>query len=193
MNDHPNAIMHTVYTWVIDDHPNPEKVYDWVRDNWHYLGDPTVDDTTTSLAAFAKHFDCKVDWSISIVPDRGEYIRFIDLNWPMETYEAHQLKSYLHRDGYFQYCDKQGRLHDLCDGECPLTGCYTDEILLDAVREFRSKPDEVDMWMLLEDCSKRILESLHKEGEYIYSNEGLKQMLSDNEYEFKENGKIYTD
>jgi hypothetical protein len=29
---------HTIKTYTIDDHPQPERVFNWIRHNWHDLG-----------------------------------------------------------------------------------------------------------------------------------------------------------
>jgi len=191
MSRHLNATAHTIYTWQIEHHPHPEKVYDWVRSNWHDLGDCVLDYASDSLKAFAKHFDCDVDWAMCVTPDRGELITFAGLNWHMTEYEGGALANYLREKRYFMYTDGKGVLLDLLDGECPFTGYYTDEVLLDKVREFRAEPADITMRALLESCASDLLETLHKEGEYIYSDEGLKETLMAHEYEFKENGEIF--
>ncbi len=44
-------ISEKVYT--IDDHPNPKAVYDWVRNNWHDLGEQMVQERVDSRKAVA--------------------------------------------------------------------------------------------------------------------------------------------
>ena len=65
----------TVNTYTIEDHPQPEKVYEWIRENWHDLAEHHVSELIDSLKAFTQEFNLELDYSISAVPDRGEYIR----------------------------------------------------------------------------------------------------------------------
>jgi hypothetical protein len=66
----------TVYT--IDEHPNPEKCFDWIRHNWHELNSHSVDEVADSINALSEAIGGTVDYSISAVPDRVEFIRFRD-------------------------------------------------------------------------------------------------------------------
>jgi len=152
----------TVYT--IESHPDPEKVFEWIRDNWHDLGDFCVQEMVESLQAFSDHISATLDYSISIVPDRGEYIRFrcdcdlVDVKKSLDLY-----------------------------GDCPFTGVFYDETILDAFRDCDSDDSLDDV---LRDVEYRVLKDLHNEGEYIYSDEGLREFCEANEYEFTESGKI---
>jgi len=181
------AKKHTTYTWLIEDHPYPDKVYDWVRDNWHDLGDHTVTEATESLEKFAAHFDCEVDWSLGIDPSRGEYITF-SAPFDLQGYSGHSLKAILHINHYFEFLAKDGIHKKFSRGECPFAGVHFDEVLLDAVWDFRSNPEELTMNQLMRRCGENLLKCIHDEGEYIYSDKGLKDFLTANEYEFLQNG-----
>jgi len=152
----------TVYT--IESHPAPERVFDWIRDNWHDLGDFCLQEMVNSLESFADHIGTTLDYSISIVPDRGEYVRF-DCD--------HTLSDVL-------------RSLDL-SGNCPFTGVCYDETILDAFRHC-NRGDSLNE--VLRDAEYRVLKDLHNEGEYIYSDEGLRELCEANEYEFNETGAI---
>lgn len=163
----PRIIEKTVYT--IEEHPNPEAVYGWIRDNWHDLGDFAVEESIVSLKAFAEHIGARVDYSISIVPDRGENIRFS-----------------------FEY--NEPTLGDVIidldlSGNCPLTGMCYDENILDAVRDAATDATAT-LADVLRDVEYNVLKTLHNEGDYLYSDEGLFEMCQANEYEFYENGEI---
>lgn len=153
----------TVYT--IEEHPNPESVYEWIRDNWYNLGEHVVEEFVESLESFASHTGAgRCKYSISIVPDRGEFIKF----------------------------DIECSLNDVTEnldlsGNCPFTGVYSDEIILDA---FRAANEEDDLRDVLKDVEYRVLKAIHAEGEYIYSNGGLYEMCLCNEYEFTESGQL---
>lgn len=156
-----------VYT--IESHPNPELCFEWIRDNWYDLGDSSIQDSIESLEAFSSHIGAKLDYSISIVPDRGEYVRF----------------------------EFSGELPSLGDitidldlsGNCPFTGVCYDETILDAFRE-SANDASATLNDVLRDVEYRMLKTLHDEGDYIYSDEGLKELCEANEYQFKECGEI---
>jgi hypothetical protein len=153
-----------VYT--IESHPNPELCYDWIRNNWHSLGNYVVQEALDSLKAFAEHIDATLDYYISVVPDRGEYIS-------LEVNENITLDDIL---------------PDLdLSGGCPFTGVCYDEIILDA---FRDDSNNNDLDTILKDIEYRVLKAIHDEGEYIYSDEGLYELCLGNDYQFKESGEI---
>lgn len=161
----PRTIETTVYT--IEEHPNKEAVYDWIRENWHDLGDYAIQDAIESLKGFAEHIGASLDYSVSIVPDRGENIGF------SFSYEEPTLSEVM--EGL-----------DL-SGDCPFTGVCYDENILDA---FRCADKSDSLASVLEDVEYNVLKTLHSEGDYIYSDEGLFEMCQANEYEFKGNGEI---
>lgn len=138
-----------VYT--IEEHPNPEAVYEWVRNNWHDLGDPDVWDMVGSLKAAKELLGGTLDYSISIVPDRGEYVRLTGF-------------------------DRKG-LHGLNPADCPLTGVWSDYAVVTGL-----KKDSLDY---------EVLKALHMRGDYLYSDEGIREHLLANECEFTENGELY--
>ena len=137
-----------VYT--IDEHPNPSAVYEWIRNNWHDLNQHSVNEMVDSIKKLSEKIGGTFDYSISSVPDRGEYIRFKDF-------------------------DKEA-LAELNAGECPLTGVCWDAYLIEALQE--GNPSKA-------------LKAIHSDTEYIYSDEGLKELCESNEYEFTEEGNIF--
>lgn len=68
----------TINIYKIDEHPDKDKCFEWIRDNWHDLNSHSVDEVVESLKALKEKIGGTLDWSISQVPDRGEYIRFKD-------------------------------------------------------------------------------------------------------------------
>lgn len=141
------TISQTVYQ--IGEHPNKAACFDWIRNNWHDLSDHSLQDLVESLKALQKEVGGKIDWSISTVPDRGEFIRLTD-------YDRNALRL-------------------LKSGECPLTGCFWDIEVIKCARSGK--------W-------QRVLDLLHYETEYQYSDEVLLDTCEANEYEFFESGKI---
>ena len=73
---------------------------------------------------------------------------------------------------YFEDYDKE-ELFSLNADDCPLTGVYWDIDLINGLKE---------------GDAERVLDSLHADTEYHYSNEGLQEFCEANEYEFDEDG-----
>jgi hypothetical protein len=67
--------------------------------------------------------------------------------------------------------------------------CY-DETLLDPMREFIDKPDALTWQELADDCVRSLIDALHADGEYQYTDEALRESCEANAYEFYENGSI---
>jgi len=65
-----------VYT--IEEHPNKDLCYEWIRDNWHDINSHSVNEVIDSLKALQKEIGGSLDYAISSVPDRGEFIKFTD-------------------------------------------------------------------------------------------------------------------
>lgn len=141
-----------IYT--INEHPNKELCFEWIRNNIHDLGQHHIEDLIESLKALAKYVNADLDYSISIVPDRGEFIKITNV--------------------------ERGLLKELYNKreDLPLTGiCYDQDLI-----ELLYKGD-----FELEYGAFGII---HKEGEYIYSDEGLLDICQANEYEFYESGEM---
>lgn len=134
-----------VYT--INEHPNKEKCYEWIRENWHGLNQHSVEDVVDSIKSLSAKIGGTFDYSISQVPDRGEHITF---------------KDYDH-----------GELCRLSADDCPLTGVCWDIDLIIGLRN--GNPNKV-------------LDSLHSDTDYVYSDDGLFELCEANQYEFDEDG-----
>lgn len=98
-----------VYT--IDEHPNKDLCYEWIRDNWHDLNEYSVDEFIKSIKALSELIGGTVDFSISAVPDRGEHITF---------------KDYDHE-----------KLCRISADDCPLTGVCWDIDIIEGLRTER--------------------------------------------------------
>jgi hypothetical protein len=157
-----------VYT--IEDHPNPDKIYQWINENWHDLGDNVLQEMSDSLRAFADNIGAKVNWSISIVPDRGEFIRFGFGDCETPTLGGVMLRLDL-------------------SGNCPSTGWCYEETILDAFRE-AAKDASATLESVLSDIEHNVLTALHNEGDYLYGDDGLYEMCECNGYEFNAEGEI---
>jgi len=143
--------MRTIETkiYTIDEHPNQEKCFEWIRDNWHDLNDHSVHEVVDSLKALQKVIGGDLDYSISSSPPcRGEYIVFKDYNDDL--------------------------LNELDANELPLTGVCWDGDLIESMQK--------------DGDAYGVLRALHEDSEYIYSDEGLRELCEANEYEFTEEG-----
>lgn len=166
--------MRTIETKVFtfDEHTNKAACIEWVKENWHDLGEHCLYEAIDSLKAFAKYFGKNVDYKVSITPDRGGYI----------TYSYSDSDAITTMGAVFE----SGLLNkDFLSGNCPLTGVCYDETLLDAVRSAKTTDLLIDV---LNEAANTLIGALHREGEYIYSDEGISEMLEINEYEFTEFG-----
>jgi hypothetical protein len=63
-----------VYT--IDEHPNKNLCFDYIRKNWHDLNQHSVYELIDSIKALHEKIGGDVNYSISQFPCRGEYIWF---------------------------------------------------------------------------------------------------------------------
>jgi len=72
--------MRTIETkvYTIDEHPNKEKCFEWIRDNWHDLNQHSVDDVVCSIKKLSEVIGGTYDFSIGQCPDRGEHLSFLD-------------------------------------------------------------------------------------------------------------------
>ena len=174
--------LHRVYSYQIDEHPDTGAVYEWIRSNWHDLGNYSVDEGLESLKGFSNYFSTSLDYSISIVSDRGEYISTVIDDIAISELSGARL---------FKYLTNNYDLDKLLSGNCPFTGMVYDETLLDDIRGFIRKPDDRDFQELINNCTHKLLSAIHDEGEYIYSDEGLHDLCQANEYEFTADGHIY--
>jgi hypothetical protein len=134
----------TINIYTINEHPDKDACFQWIRENWHDLGDHVIEDAIESLKALAQAVNGTLGYCICINPDQSEYVT-------IKNYDKTALKA----------------LYKVRD-ECPLTGvCYDHDAI-----ESLFKGDDT------------LLNTLHAEGEFIYSDEGLQELCEANEYEF---------
>lgn len=151
----------------IDTHENKEACVEWMRNNMHDLGEHVTQEAIESLNALCLELGVHVDYSISLIGDRGEFINFSRVHG---TNESH------------------GLLDKHLNGDCPFTGMAYDENLIDA---FRDSDDNELLIDVLDLAAGNLLEAIHTEGEYIYSDKGLEERAQENEYTFLPCGKMY--
>tara|TARA_R110002126_G_scaffold282370_2_gene430733 strand:+ start:339 stop:770 length:432 start_codon:yes stop_codon:yes gene_type:complete len=140
--------MRTIETkiYTIDEHPNQDKCFEWIRNNIYDLNECSVYEVVDSLKALQKVIGGDLDYSIGQSSARGEFITF-------KNYDEDLLK-------------------ELNADECSLTGVCWD---VDLIKSMQADGDAYG-----------VLRALHEDSEYIYSDEGLKELCEANEYEFTE-------
>ena len=137
----------TTNYYTIEEHPNKEKVFEYIRDNWHNLNEHSLNEFIDSLKELAYEIEGSLNYSISVIPDRGEYIYLTEYNKTL--------------------------LDNLNEDEYPLTGVCWDYDVIKALKEGNIS---------------QALTSLHKDTEYLYSDEGLTELCEINEWYFDING-----
>jgi hypothetical protein len=163
--------------YTIDQHTNPDAVYDYIRDNWHDMyvwGNENVD----SLKAFCDYFnlsgmDCRISpcsysYASATIQDDDianlsgvRLFKYIGHNFPIDL-----------------------------SGGCPFTGYCFDENLLDNIREFMKKPDSRTFQELINDCLDSWVKAYVSDLEYTYTDEALRDTCEANEWYFTESGEI---
>jgi len=177
-------------TWTIDCHPNPDACFDWMRENWHdlYSWDG---ENVDSLRGFCEHFGLTdPDWEINLCGPSHAHARVAD--YDIAELSGVRLWKYLQNSGRLRYYNKfRKESGDLLAGDCPFTGYYTDEDILDPLREFIARPDSRTFQDLIDDCLASWASAFVRDWEDCYSDEGLREMAEANEYEFLESGEFY--
>jgi len=183
---------HTYKTYTIDCHPMPDKAIQWMRDNLHDLGNNDVDDALAGLRGFCQHYNIALkECAICIIPVRDECIDVRVEDDDISALSGVRLFKYIQNNFSHYRCKYTNTIRNTLDGNCPFTGEHYDETLLDPIREFMSKPYEITFSDLINKCTRSLHNALHSQGEYIYSNEGLKKTAELNNDAFLEDGRRY--
>lgn len=151
---------------------------------WHH-------ENIQSLKGFVDHFNLSsLDWEISLCSYSNASASVNDED--LANLQGIRLWKWLHNCGILRYYNKHTKRHeDLLSGDCPFTGYCFDENLLDAIREFVKKPEEGTTYQeLINDCLSNWVKAYVTDWEYAYSDEGIKETIEANEYEFNEDGTL---
>lgn len=153
---------HKILSYTIDSHPNPDAVYEWIRDNWHDLGQFDVEEFVDSFKALAERLNVRCDYSFGINPDRGQFLHLIgDIT--------------------------QEQIDELDAGKMDLTGVCYDYNVIKALQNIDLGDWENRGYIDISEA----LSDLHRQGEWLYSDEGLREMCEANEHQFLANGEFY--
>jgi len=141
---------------------------DKIRDDFNYNGDiysHCMIERLHTLKEVACLLNAGLDYSISCVPDRGEYIRM---------------------NPKYEELDFQA-LWEAIDIEqaCPLTGVCYDHDIIDHLSKYNLNVDA------LNNALDNYITSIHEEYESMLTDEYLLDHCEANNYEFTNNGKLY--
>ena len=92
----------------IDEHPNKELCFKYIRESDHTIGEFELEDVVSSLKELSKLIGGELDYSISTSPARGEFISFTNYDKDL--------------------------LMKLVPNECPLTGTHWDISLIEGLQ-----------------------------------------------------------
>ena len=158
--------MRTITTniYTIDEHPNPELCFDWMRNNYHDLNDHGLQEMQKSIAALSECIGGTNDYEFGVEPSRGQFISFMDFD-----------------------IDK---LMALDADDCSLTGSNYDYSVIKAMQDLQEgfTMQGAGVRGYQRNMSKSVFFDLHSDTEYIYSEEGLNNWAYMAELEFMENG-----
>lgn len=141
---------------------------DKIRENFDSDGclyEHSLIERIDTLKSIAILLHAKLDYSLSCVPDRGEFIHF--------THEYDDLNFKALREVLIENKD------------CPLTGVCYDHDFLDHLNKDNLNGDTLKM------AGEYFIDSIHNEYKSMLSDEYLADHCEANNYEFTDNGEIY--
>ena len=141
-----------------------ENIRDYIIQNWD-IYDHCLDERLAVLRKVAELLNAELDYCLSCIPDRGEFISFKP-NY--STLEYQNLWEVINQEK-----------------ECPLTGCCYDHDFLDHLTKYTMSDAG------LKNACREYVASIHSEYESMCKHEYIKDMCEANDYEFLENGKCY--
>lgn len=145
----------------------PDKIKEKIRDFLSVdLYEHNMIERIETLKKVAEILNGKLDYSLSCVPDRGEFISIKPSNMYELDYTA---------------------LWELIDVEkdCPLTGHCYDHGIIDQLTKYSMTDNN------LNNILNNYIKSIHDEFESMLKDEYLSELCEANEYEFYSNGTIY--
>ena len=141
-----------------------EKIKDNIEYSWN-LYEHNMIERIDTLKKLAELLGGNLDYSLSCVPDRGEFIKITPINDELNfkaLWEAIDIEK-----------------------ECPLTGVYYDHDIIDHLSKYNLTIES------LNNAFNNYIESIHDEYESMLTTEYLADMCEANDYEFEANGKLY--
>lgn len=129
--------------------------------------------------------DYSIDW---MEPYRSNYKFSLDKN--AENLQGVRLFKYIENNFSTYRNPYTNKIEPTFAGNCPFTGCSSDEDFLDPIRVFMKKPDNTTFEDLIKDCIESLLSAACKDAEYEQSEENFIEMCEANEYTFEKDGTI---
>jgi hypothetical protein len=149
-----------VYTYESAPSEVKEKIRDYIIYNWD-LYDHCMEERIDTLKSLAGILNGTLDYSLSCVPSRGEYITIIPKGdaWDLDSLQA-----------------------IIDSGEsCPLTGVCYDEDIIESFKRTKS----------INQTLNEYINSMHDEYRHMCTDEYIADMCEVNNYEFTADGKVY--
>jgi hypothetical protein len=108
-----------------------------------------------------------------------------------EELQGVRLWKYLKNNFDTYYCKYSKKNEKTLGGNCPFTGYCVDENFLDPIREFIKEPKDITFFELMEECTHEVLKAMENDYDYQNSEEYAREELTENDYDFTQNGEIY--
>lgn len=150
------------------DSNTPKEVKERIREYFHLdfdLYEHSMIERIKTLKKVAEILGGDLDYSISCVPDRGEFIK-ISPKYDQLDFES-----------FWDVINKEL--------DCPFTGVCYDHDIIDHFTRYNLNIDTLNTAL------NDYLKSIHDEYESMLTDEYLNDLCEANEYEFYENGKLY--
>jgi hypothetical protein len=154
-----------VYKFNEADRELKDKIIEYLSSD-SMLYDYIFQERQATLEEIAKLLDATLDFSYSVVPDRGEFIKFTP------KYEELNFKA------FWEVIDQEK--------ECPLTGCFYDHDFIDHLSGYNLTESA------LKKAGQEFIKSIHEEWESMLTDDYINDLCEANDYEFTNNGKIYS-
>ena len=162
---------------------------------------PFSDDYNTTLDIFCDVFGFKVtDYRCDY-----RYIKFYSLHdEEINELSGVRLLKYLYNNYfddlfhkkiyYFNYSRKKRTSNIHYNSECPFTGCFVDNDILDPIYKFLKKPDEnTTFYNLIEECLYSWIDSYNIDYDYHTSFEYFKEECENNSIMFYSDGSEFNE
>lgn len=154
-----------VYTYRSAPKEIQDKIREYIVTNWD-LYEHIMEERVHTLKEVASLLNAELDYSLSCVPNRGEFIKMTP------KYDS------LNFSSLWEAID--------IEKECPLTGVCYDHDLIDHLSKYNLNTNT------LNNAFKEFIESIHDEYKVMCESEYIADMCESNEYEFYGNGKLYS-
>lgn len=150
-----------IKVYTINEHPMKSLCFDWMRENLHDLNEHSVQEVKDSIEALSEAIGGTNDYGFGSQPMRGEFVKF----------KGYSVKA----------------LMDIDAEEMTLTGCWTDFRVIKALQESPSFEDEEGNLICY---PVGVLDDLHDDTDFTYSDEGLEEYADMSEFEFTTKGEL---